>query len=256
MNKAYSLEGVQNILSYPFKAPEWKTKFLIGSALAFANYIIPILPGIVQAGYFAKIMRATIVDGAEPALPEWDDWGQLFSRGFKVTCATLIYMLPAILLLVGGYLLVYVPLIISSFASGSSYDPNSSMMGASVIGMFAGMAMIFLGFIVYIPLALMLPPAITHLIAKDSFVAAFRIWEWWAILRANLWGFFTAASLIVGVYTILFLIVYMFYLTIILCILLPIGASIMVMYLSAIAAPLLGEAYRKGVENLTPAESK
>lgn len=116
--------------------------------------------------------------------------------------------------------------------------------------------MIFLGFILYIPLALMLPPAITHLVAKDSFMAAFRIREWWAILRANIWGFFTAAAIIIGVYTILFLIVYIFYFTIILCLLLPIGLSVIIMYLSVVSAPLLGEAYRKGVENLATSASK
>jgi hypothetical protein len=252
MNKTYSLDGVQAILSYPFKAPGWQSKFLIGAALSFANYILPIVPSILMAGYFAKIMRATIVDSAEPALPEWDDWGNLFSRGFKLTCATIIYLLPAILLIVGGYLIMYVPLIMASFSPNSSYDITNSMAGISLVGVMVGALMLVLGLILYIPLALMLPPALTHLVAKDSFVAAFRIREWWAILRANIWGFFTAAAVILGVYTILFMLVYMLYFTIILCILFPIGLSIIIMYLSVVSAPLLGEAYRKGVENLKP----
>jgi hypothetical protein len=256
MNKTYSMDGVQAILSYPFKLPGWQSKFLIGAALFFANYFIPILPGILVTGYFAQIMRAVIVDNAEPTLPEWDDWGKLFSRGFKVTCATTIYLLPALLLIFVGYLMMYVPLIMSSFSSGSGYGPYSGMAGASIIGMLVGMGMLFLGLILYFPLLLILPPALTHLVAKDSFTAAFRITEWWAILRANFWGFFTAFAIITGVYMILLMIVYVFYFTIILCFLFPVGLSGIVIYLSVVSAPLLGEAYRKGVENLAAAAAK
>jgi hypothetical protein len=44
--------------------------------------------------------------------------------------------------------------------------------------------------------------------------------------------------------------VYMLYFTIVLCILMPIGLGMIVVYLSMIAAPMLGEAYRKGVDTL------
>jgi hypothetical protein len=248
MNKPYALDGVQGILSYPFKAPGWQSKFVIGAALFFANYIIPIVPGIFITGYFAKVMRNSIVDQAEPALPEWDDWGTLFKRGFKISCAVTIYFLPVFVLMIAGYLIMNVSIFASSFSADGHYN---NMTGVLIVGIIVGLLMLFLGFILYIPLGLMLPPAIAHLVAKDSFAAAFHVREWWAILRANLWGFFTAAAVILGTYTILFLFVYIFYFTVILCFLMPIGLSVIVMYLSVISAPLLGEAYRKGLENLT-----
>jgi len=255
MNKTYSLDGVQAILTYPFKALGWQSKFAIGTALFFANYIIPIVPSVFIMGYFAKIMRAVIVDEAEPALPEWGDWGNLFKRGFKVFCAVTIYLLPAIVLMVGGYIVMEAPVFLLSFSSHSDYGNSSNLMGILILGMVVGMMMFFFGMVLYMPLALMLPPAITHLVAKDSFVAAFRIREWWAILRANFWGFFTAMAVILGVYMILIMAVYVFYFTIILCFLMPIGLGIIVMYLSVIAAPILGEAYRKGVQNLAAARA-
>ncbi len=253
MQKNYSLDGVQAILSYPFRAPGWQSKFAIGAALFFANNIIPIVPGILLAGYFANMMRAVIVDEAQPTLPEWDDWGKLFSRGFKVSCAAAIYLLPALVLMIGGFVIMEAPIFLMSFLAGADSGSAMSMSGILIAGIFIGMAMFFVGLILYIPLSLMLPPAITHLIAKDSFVAAFRITEWGAILRANFWGFFAAAAVIIGVYSILYMVAYALYLTVILCMLFPIALSVMVMYLSVISAPMLGEAYRKGVENLEAA---
>jgi len=254
MNKTYLLDGVQTILSYPFKAPGWQFKFAIGAVLSFASYIIPILPGIVMMGYMAKIMRDTIVDNAEPSLPEWTDWGNLFSRGFKVFGATMVYMLPASMLMIGGYIIMIVPMFLSGF-DGSSYGTSSRLVGMEMLGVFGGMALFFLGFIFMIPLSLILPPVIAHVVAKDSFVAAFHIREWWTILRANFWGFFTAMAIISGVYMILFMVVYAFYFTIILCFLMPIGLSILIAYLSMISAVTIGEAYRKGTENLASAAS-
>src|SRR5689334_13733097 len=130
MNKTYSLDGVQAILSYPFKAPGWKIKFLIGAALFFANYIIPILPAIALLGYSARIMHDIIADNAEPSLPEWEDWGDFFSRGLKVFAATFVYLLPAILMLVTGYVIMIVPVFLVGLAGG---DSNSGRLGGMVL---------------------------------------------------------------------------------------------------------------------------
>lgn len=253
MNKTYSLDGVQNILAFPFKQPGWQSKFAIGVVLFFANYIIPIVPGVLMTGYFAKMMHASIVDDVELSMPAWDDWGDLFSRGFKVSCASIIYMLPAMVLMVGGYILMYIPLIMDAIASSDRYGSSRDMSPGAILGMFAGMGLFFLGFILYIPLMFLIPPALTHLIAKNSFTAAFRIREWWAIFRANFWGFFTALVVISGVYLVLLMVVYLFYFTVVLCFLLPIGVGVIVMYLSVIGAPMLGEAYRKGMDTLAAA---
>ena len=254
MNKTYSLDGAQALLSYPFKAAGWQSKLLIGVALFFANYVIPIVPSLFLSGYFFQIMRSVIVDHAEPSLPEWTDWGKLLRIGFKGTAATVIYLMPGLLLLIGGYIVMELPIFLMAFSPGSNYETTSSALGVSmVVGVLVGMVLMVLGFALLIPLSLLLPPAIAHLVAKDSFAAAFRVREWWAILRANPWGFFTALTLILGVYMSLLTIIYAFYFTIILCVVVPILMSVVAVYLNAVAAPILGEAYRKGVENLAAA---
>ncbi len=250
MNKTYSLDGVQNILAFPFKGPGWQSKFLIGAALSFASYIIPLLPSIVLLGYAAKIMRGIISDNAELALPEWDDWGDLLSRGAKVFGAMLVFMLPVFLLVIGGYIIMVVPILLSDISRESSYGTVSSEIGLQMLGMFGGMFLFFFGFVLSLPVTFILPPAIAHVIAKNSFAAAFRIKEWWGILRANFWGFFTAIVVVSGVYIVTIMFVYIFYFTIILCFLMPLALSVIVPYMMFIAATTIAEAYRKGVENL------
>lgn len=251
MTKTYSLEGVQTILAFPFRSPGWQSKFAIGVALFFANYVIPIVPSIFTLGYYSKIMKASISDDTEPTLPDWDDWGKLFSSGLKVFGATFVYTLPVLLCIIGGYILMLLlPFAMGLFSSGSRYQTMSAAMAPTMIGFFAGFILFIAGFILTIPLMILLPPALAHVVAKDSFGAAFRIREWWAILRANLGGFFTAFIIVGGVYVILILLVYLFYYTVILCFLMPLAMSVATAYLSIISARVVGEAYRKGVENL------
>ena len=254
MNKNYSLDGVQAILSYPFKQEGWQSKFAIGVVLFFANYVVPVLPGIFLAGYFAKMMHSVITEDVdELSMPAWEDWGDLFKRGLKVSFAAFIYMFPALFLMIGGYLMMYIPIILESVSSNGR---GSDILGGGVIiVIFAGVAMFFLGLILYMPTLVILPPAITHLIAKDSFAAAFRIREWFAILRANFWGFFAAFTVVAGAYLVLLMGVYALYFTIILACLMPIGVSLIAVYLAVVSAPLLGQAYRKGVDNLAVASA-
>jgi len=259
MNKTSLLDGVQTTLSYAFKSPRWQSKIAIGAALSFANHVIPILPGILLTGYSAKIMRNMIEEDAEPSLPEWDDWGNLFILGFKVFAAAFVYMLPAIVFLIIGYIFMMFPAFLSPFLISSDSASNESLsltfVVIEMIGLFAGMFLFGIGFLLYIPLGFILPPALAHVAAKDSFAAAFRIKEWWAILRANLGGFVAALVVVSGIYLVVILIVEVFYFTIILCVLMPIALSISIAYISVVAAAAVADAYRVGAQNLAAANA-
>jgi hypothetical protein len=254
MNKASMLGGVEGVLAYPFKGTNWRNRFVIGAALFLANYIVPIVPSLFVTGYFAKMLRTAILEEAEPTLPEWSDWGSLLKNGFKVWAATVIYLLPPFMLTFFGYLIAYVPLFVSMLASNSG--SNTGDLGLGIICLLVGLPIMLIGFVLYIPLIFVLPAAIAHLVAKDSFAAAFHIREWWAILRANVWGYFTAVVVALGVYMALLLVSYIFYFSIILCALFPIALSVIFMYLSAVAAPLFGDAYRTGAQNLASQAGK
>lgn len=258
--KTYALDGVQTILAYPFKDSNWQSKFAIGVALFFASYFIPIVPMIFVAGYFAKIMHSVISEEAEPALPEWDQWGDLFNRGAKVVFAALIYLLPALLFLTVGYLIMFFPAMLLPIGLDmADADPSgrlSSLLALSMFGTFIGFAMLFIGLLFYFPALLILPPAIAHLVATNSFAAAFHIRSWARILRANLWGFFTTMAVVNGVASVLSMLVSMFYFTLIFAPFIYIGLALIWFYVGVIAAPFLGEAYRKGVNNLAETTSE
>ena len=256
MYKAYSLDGVQAILSYPFKQPGWQSKFAIMAGLSILNYAIPILPGILVMGYIDKIMYGIILDGAEPTLPEWSDWSNLFSRGLKIFGATLIYMLPAITFLVIGYLVMLLAPFLSIFfiSEMDSYRASSAMVGIQLLGTFVAVFFFGIGFIFISLIGFVLPVVIAHVVAKDSFAAAFRIKEWWQVARANLWGFVTAIAITTGAYLVGFMAIRVLYLTIVLCLLTPFLTIFLVVYLAIVSSVMFAEAYRKGAENLAEAD--
>ena len=76
MSEALSTLSLKRLVKFPFQDANWASRFLVGTLLTLANYIIPILPGIFVSGYVLRIMRQTVA-GEEPALPAWDDWGEM-----------------------------------------------------------------------------------------------------------------------------------------------------------------------------------
>ena len=100
-----SFEGVKKAVFFPFRGEKWGFKVLIGSALTFGSFIIPIIPMLPVFGYFGQIMKGIIVQEQDPEMPAWNDWGTLFLDGLKLLGAVIIYLLPALILVIGGYAL-------------------------------------------------------------------------------------------------------------------------------------------------------
>jgi len=75
MSETLSTGSLKTLFRFPFRQPGWQSRFMVGSLLSVANYVIPILPSIWTGGYLVRIVRQT-VRGEEPALPAWDDWAR------------------------------------------------------------------------------------------------------------------------------------------------------------------------------------
>ena len=251
MPQSFTTAALQTLLTYPFKAPDWKNKFLTGSLVMLAGYIIPIVPGIFLYGYLVKIMRRIIVEGGEPFLPEWDDWDKLFKDGLMLGGVGFIYTLPMLLLLLMGYGLFFMAIFIPLILAEASNEPPSDILAlTSVGGSLGGIVFFGLGMILALITFAFLPVAIGHVLATDEFAAAFRLAELWAIFRANLAGFLVAYALLLGFGIVLSVFLQLLFLTIIFCCIYPIALAPLTVYIMIIWSVLFAQAYRDGVQKL------
>ncbi len=83
-------------LKYPFSGQNAVTKSIIGALMAL---LLPLffLTGIVLLGYQLRIIR-DVLDGRDDELPDWESLGSDFVRGLVVFAGTLVYYLPAFIL--------------------------------------------------------------------------------------------------------------------------------------------------------------
>lgn len=254
MASTVSLEGIKKAVFFPFRGEKWGIKILIGAALYFANFIIPIIPAIPLFGYFSRIMKRIIVQDEDPEMPEWKDWGGLFLEGVKLGGAMLIYLIPGILLSVGGYFLFFVldfSLVISTSAlSHSSSTPFPALTLISGFGMLAGLAVAILGMLLIYVTLVFIPPALGNLIAKDDFKAAFRFKEWWPLFKANLSGYVIALALAFGLFGIMYVLLIMLYASVVLCFLLPFVICFIFFIFGALNFSLYAIAYRDAAHKL------
>ena len=255
MNSLFATERLKALLGFPFRDPKAGQKFLIGSLLIFAQYIIPILPGIIVMGYLSQVLRRVTRGSGEATMPEWDNWGELFMDGLKVFGAIFVYSLPMILIVSVLYFLMFAPLAAVPFLA----EGNSDMAGLAIVLVLIAQLFMFLMIavmmVVYIVYIILLPPMQVHTAAKNEFGAAFQIGKWWKIFRANFSGFMIALIIIIGVYALLMIGVQILYMTLVLCFLIPFVTAPVTFYIGLITYALLGEVYRVGEEKAFPTEA-
>lgn len=251
MKSTVTLEGVKKAVLFPFTGEKWGTKLLIGSAITLAIYLpgAGIAAAIALAGYFGQIMKRVIVADEDPELPEWKDWGMLFLDGIKIAGASLIYLLPGVLFMIGGYVLFMVLDLAFAFSSTSMNSYSSAFPATFVgnmVGMFGGFGLVWFGLLLMLVGSIFLPPALGNLIAKDKFEAAFRIREWWPVLKANLSGYLLAIALVMGIYMLIIMVASSLYITVILCVLIPFALCVELFLLGAMTFSLFAVSYRDG----------
>jgi hypothetical protein len=254
MTSTVSFEEVKKAAFFPFQGEKWGVKLLIGSALTFGGFIIPIVPLLPVFGYFGQIMKGVIVREEDPEMPVWNDWGTLFLDGLKLLGAVIIYLLPALILGIGGYALFMLLDFSMAFSAASitqsSSGPLSLAMIAFIFGMIVGLAIMLLGIAVGVATVIILPPALGNMLAKEKFEAAFHFREWWPILKANLGGFIVAVMLAMGLFYLLYMLAIVLYATIILCFLLPFVFACILFISGSTGFSFYAVAYRDGVRKL------
>jgi hypothetical protein len=241
---------LRSILRFPLEGEEWSNRLVTGSLLNLAAYFIPIIPLVFVFGYLVLLMRRAI-EGQKLCLPQWNDWSKLFVDGLRALLVALVYLLPGILVLFGGWALYFVASIIFPLMAGFAGQDNGVALALGVtFGVFGSMAILmlsmFLGMFLILLAFIPLPVALAHFVAKDEVAAAFHVRDWWPILKQNAIGYFGAWVVVLGLATIVGIVVNLVYLTIVLCCLLPLLAAPLSFYGSLVSAAIFGQAYRDG----------
>jgi hypothetical protein len=164
------------------------------------------------------------------------------------TIISLVYFLPGFIAMIVGFV-VYIGSIMTSTAS--------KLTDAGALAMFAGMGVYFIalavGVLLFILAAIPLSVGSAHFVAQDRFGAAFRVREWWPLLKVNKLAYFVIWVVIVGLYSVMSMAMMVLMYSVVLCIVTPFALAPAGLYLSLIAAALFGQTYRDSQELLAPA---
>jgi hypothetical protein len=256
MPEASAVTPLKALLRFPFQGTNWRNNFLIGAALRLVASFVPILPSIFVYGYALRIMRRAI-EGGDLELPAWDDWGKLAMDGLRLMLVGLVYLLPGILVMLAGWMIYMVGIFLWPLLMAGAGDQGQG--GIAVLGMLGSLAVMMLcmllGSILLLLGSVPLPVAIAHFVARDQVAAAFRVREWWPLLRSNKLGYLAAWVVMLGLVTVLYLAVMAAYYSIVLCCFIPVLAAPLTFYAGLIGGALFGQTYRESTSMLAAVES-
>ena len=105
MAQTFSQEHLQELMVFPFRNPRWKSQLAIGGLLTLANFVVRILPMSLVYGYSLQIVRGIVQERQLPSMPLWDDWGRLLTDGLRALVVRIVFIAPAVLLILVGYAL-------------------------------------------------------------------------------------------------------------------------------------------------------
>jgi hypothetical protein len=155
--------------TYVFDDKEWIKKILIGGLFYLLCFVI--VGFFFLGGYMARLIRNVVAGVANP-LPEWDDLGEYFSEGLRLTGIGILYMLPVIL----GAMVFIIP---GALMAGGNSDFTRNVGGG----------MMTCAYCIIVPLSLalsfFLPAALLRAIVLQRFGAAFEFGEIWNFIRSN-----------------------------------------------------------------------
>jgi len=190
-------------------------KLLIGIVLS----IIPIV-NLIALGYVLENTKSVMKKSYK--LTEWGHWGDLFVKGLLFAVISLVYFIPAMVVL----LLALGNVLLAAIISGAT-TPMSMLANLPAVG---------IGMLVFSILALLasyiIPAATLNYIVKNKFSAAFDFDE---IKKRAFKGEYFVAWLIGGIYSAVLAVVFMW---------IPIvGASLATFITSMTLYTMIAEAY-------------
>jgi hypothetical protein len=168
---------VGSAFTFMFDDAEWVKKIAIGGGIMLAGFILsPIIVGVLLFlpinGYMLETLKS-VRDGRPLPLPEWSDFGALFSKGLMVFVIGLVYNLPVILVMCPFFA-------ISLVAPALDPDTGASLAAISSICMICVLP------VVALVAAALLPAALIRYAEYETFGSAFQFGEIFRFISGNI----------------------------------------------------------------------
>jgi hypothetical protein len=161
--------------AFVFEDENWIIKILLAAAILLLGivfswvFLIPLIVALVLLGGYSVEITRRVIKGNPELLPEWEDWGSLFSDGIKVWIIGIVYALPAIVV-------------------GICFGLVAGLVSDSSEGLSAFLSVVLSCFNLLwaILVSLVLPAAVAFYVDYDDLSAAFRFNEIFALVSDNL----------------------------------------------------------------------
>jgi len=166
---------------YSFEDEDWVSKLGIGLAIS----LVPIL-NFAWIGYIIDIMR-NVIKGEPKVLPGWDNLGEKFMDGLMLYLASLVYALPALLLIGIPMVIMIVPALLSS--SGNMQNVANALFAA---GGFVYLCLSCILLLYGLALSVVYPAIFVEYARQGTFVSCFQFKAIFTLIQNNVGPFFTA----------------------------------------------------------------
>lgn len=210
--------------TYVFEDKEWFKKLGLGGLLFLGGIFI--IPLFFPLGYMVETVQ-NVIEDKRPLLPEWDNWGEKFSKGAVLFAINLIYQLPAI--------------VIGAMSSGLQFATKQSQSASTNAALMIPVLILSLVRLAYsLFVTFILPIIIIQYATTGKFEAAFRFKEMYEFIKNNLGDYFVVfligivAGMIGGA-------------GILLC---CVGAAFTMFYSNLINANLYGQLYKQSTSTV------
>ena len=238
---------LNHLLLFPVKDDEARKHFFVGCLVYLTGFFIPILPWLVTSGYSAIIIRQ-VLNGEKPHMVPWENWEDLLKAGARLVGIGLVYSLPLVLLM----LILFLVLFAFPFVSSSLQEANNRGSGvASVLYVLITSGAFTLLFPLSLAIGLFVPAAAVHVVAKDDFMAGFKVREWWPVFKQNWGGFVVSMAVLYALTMVLSFAMQFMMITIILICVLPLFVPVYLTYYSLLQFAMFARAYQDGEEKLS-----
>lgn len=169
---------ISDSLKYP--STNWKNVIILGLLFMFSFLIVPLF---LLYGYVFRVIKASLAGIEE--LPDFEEWGEMLVDGIKLFLVHIIYMLPAMILVI--YSILAFTMALHSF---SYLNPTTALNPTVIYSLIGGSAAV--GFVVAAIYSLIIYPIMAVGIGNMAFHngdlgSAFKIGDILAIISEIGW---------------------------------------------------------------------